>query len=317
MLRLFSIFFIFISACSSPANIQKKEVTIYQPPYSQSYNAEAMEGIKYYLKFIHGELSHTETEKSKKALNSLNIKVDNLQEILTKIQHGSSNPPHSFNDTLIPTQNLSEKLGEIRNQLTNISNTLYNHYNKNGLAEAIKSMGPIVAAFFVFIWGLLNLRSSEARARMVYITPLIDKSNRAIEDAYNGLASNIKPNNAEITKIIEPIIQIIPFLNEDSFVELVLQANEETFKLVEMCLPSSIKTEIQTSSLLNIFLQSNSPALANQQIVSTLHNQYNNALNDFLDYSRKKSPRHIFIKRIILLIVSITLISIYYCASII
>lgn len=313
MYRIFIFFFIFISACSAPAQVNKKEVTeLYTVDPLSARKLSSLESHLIKINFAIDEAFKEERKVGvdaktfKEGLGGIKLLSESFEDFRIQKYH---------NDITIASQQLGEKLDGIKNQLVNISNTLYNNYNKDSWKEVVKSIAPIVAGIFIFIWSLMNLTISEARAKMSYISPLIDKSSSAIVMAYEKIGKGSPLENEDITKIIEPIIRIGPFFNEDNFVELIIQSNEKAFVLMKMCLPSNIITEIESRDLLNTYLNSGVGSSTIQSIRTTLVSQYDSALNDFIRSDKKVAPLNVRVKRWLILFFSTGLLGVFYYAS--
>jgi len=210
---------------------------------------------------------------------------------------------------------INNRLFEIKETLIKISNTLHTPYKEKEWTESVKSILTPFAAILVFLWGLLNLRTAEARAKMAYIAPLIQKSSQAIESAYTKLTSNMKLEVGDISGIIEPIVKIEGFLNEKGLVELIVESNRKTFELARMTMPSNVLTEINERGLLTKFLSYISSATLPANMTKTLNSQYNSALTEVIGYDKKGTNPKVLLMRTAIALVFISVLLIFLFAN--
>lgn len=325
-MRRFVVFILFfMTGCTYPTSSSSTVITN-KIPASESGSAQAkenrsLEELYYGIRNIF----QVKQDANMKEIYNLKLQIIALQNSINYMRFKdipTSAPISSSTVAATPEQrtvyeneNLNYRLLEINNTLIHISNTLFKPYMEKTVADTIKSILPPLAAILVFFWGLLNLRITEARAKMSFISPLINKSSDAITAAYAKIGSSTPLENGDITKIIEPIVQIKEFLNEDGLVELIVESNYQTFKLAMMNMPSNIITEVRGRNILNFYLTSAAGQLNINNIQSILNDQYNTALSEVIEYKNKGVSLNTWIKRISIIVASISILSAYIYVS--
>ncbi|MBD8198201.1 hypothetical protein IFT35_14875 [Pantoea agglomerans] len=325
------VFFIlfFMTGCTYPTSSSSTEITN-KIPASESGSAQAKEN-RSFEEFYDGirNIFQVKQDANMKEIYNLKLQLIALQNSINYMRSkdiptststsipisGSTAAAPHVQRTIYENENLNYRLLEINNTLTNISNTLFKPYMEKTVADIIKSILPPLAAILIFFWGLLNLRITESRAKMSFISPLINKSSDAITAAYTKKENSIPLNNGDITQIIEPIVQIKEFLNEDGLVELIVESNYQTFKLAMMNMPSNIITEVRGRNILNSYLTSAAGQLNVNNIQSILNDQYNAALSEVIEYKNKGVSLNTWIKRISIIVASISILSVYIYVS--
>lgn len=287
MSKLFFILTLLLTACSSPAKNHDKEYKHVNGNKSSNIQMASIESHLHEINETLSKLSKTLKEESTNNTQLIKDGLKNLKLLSGKIDFESHQQGFNANELIIPSTTISNALRAIELQLTNISNTLSANNHQAGWEDIIKAFAPIIGGYVLAIWGLMNLATSEARAKMAFINPLIEKSSAAISVAYGKHASNIPLDNSDITNIIEPIVRIKPFLNEMNIVEFIIESNMKTFSLMKMCMPPNIISEINTKDILNIFLNSGQNSSTNSTIRTTLTNQYESAKKDVINHNKK------------------------------
>lgn len=325
-MRRFVVFILFfMTGCTYPTSSSSTVITN-KIPASESGSAQAKENRS--LEELYDGIRNifqVKQDANMKEIYNLKLQIIALQNSINYMRFKdipTSAPISSSTVAATPEQrtvyeneNLNYRLLEINNTLIHISNTLFKPYMEKTVADTIKSILPPLAAILVFFWGLLNLRITEARAKMSFISPLINKSSDAITAAYAKIGSSTPLENGDITKIIEPIVQIKEFLNEDGLVELIVESNYQTFKLAMMNMPSHIITEVRGRNILNFYLTSAAGQLNINNIQSILNDQYNTALSEVIEYKNKGVSLNTWIKRISIIVASISILSAYIYVS--
>lgn len=325
-MRRFVVFILFfMTGCTYPTSSSSTVITN-KIPVSESGSAQAKENRS--LEELYDGIRNifqAKQDANMKEIYNLKLQIIALQNSINYMRFKdipTSTPISSSTVAATPVQrtvyeneNLNYRLLEINNTLIHISNTLFKPYMEKTVADTIKSILPPLAAILVFFWGLLNLRITEARAKMSFISPLINKSSDAITAAYAKIGSSTPLENGDITKIIEPIVQIKEFLNEDGLVELIVESNYQTFKLAMMNMPSNIITEVRGRNILNSYLTSAAGQLNINNIQSILNDQYNTALSEVIEYKNKGVSLNTWIKRISIIVASISILSVYIYVS--
>jgi len=325
-MRRFVVFILFfMTGCTYPTSSSSTIITN-KIPASESGSAQAKENRS--LEELYDGIRNifqVRQDANMKEIYNLKLQIIALQNSINYMRSKdipTSTPISSSTVAATPVQrtvyeneNLNYRLLEINNTLIHISNTLFKPYMEKTVADTIKSILPPLAAILVFFWGLLNLRITEARAKMSFISPLINKSSDAITAAYAKIGSSTPLENGDITKIIEPIVQIKEFLNEDGLVELIVESNYQTFKLAMMNMPSNIITEVRGRNILNSYLTSAAGQLNINHIQSILNDQYNAALSEVIEYKNKGVSLNTWIKRISIIVASISILSVYIYVS--
>lgn len=325
-MRRFVVFILFfMTGCTYPTSSSSTVITN-KIPVSESGSAQAKENRS--LEELYDGIRNifqVKQDANMKEIYNLKLQIIALQNSINYMRFKdipTSTPISSSTVAATPVQrtvyeneNLNYRLLEINNTLIHISNTLFKPYMEKTVADTIKSILPPLAAILVFFWGLLNLRITEARAKMSFISPLINKSSDAITAAYAKIGSSTPLENGDITKIIEPIVQIKEFLNEDGLVELIVESNYQTFKLAMMNMPSNIITEVRGRNILNSYLTSAAGQLNINNIQSILNDQYNTALSEVIEYKNKGVSLNTWIKRISIIVASISILSVYIYVS--
>lgn len=325
-MRRFVVFILFfMTGCTYPTSSSSTVITN-KIPASESGSAQAKENRS--LEELYDGIRNifqVKQDANMKEIYNLKLQIIALQNSINYMRFKdipTSAPISSSTVAATPVQrtvyeneNLNYRLLEINNTLIHISNTLFKPYMEKTVADTIKSILPPLAAILVFFWGLLNLRITEARAKMSFISPLINKSSDAITAAYAKIGSSTPLENGDITKIIEPIVQIKEFLNEDGLVELIVESNYQTFKLAMMNMPSNIITEVRGRNILNFYLTSAAGQLNINNIQSILNDQYNTALSEVIEYKNKGVSLNTWIKRISIIVASISILSAYIYVS--
>ncbi|OXH80170.1 hypothetical protein [Pantoea agglomerans] len=325
-MRRFVVFILFfMTGCTYPTSSSSTVITN-KIPASESGSAQAKENRS--LEELYDGIRNifqVKQDANMKEIYNLKLQIIALQNSINYMRFKdipTSAPISSSTVAATPEQrtvyeneNLNYRLLEINNTLIHISNTLFKPYMEKTVADTIKSILPPLAAILVFFWGLLNLRITEARAKMSFISPLINKSSDAITAAYAKIGSSTPLENGDITKIIEPIVQIKEFLNEDGLVELIVESNYQTFKLAMMNMPSNIITEVRGRNILNFYLTSAAGQLNINNIQSILNDQYNTALSEVIEYKNKGVSLNTWIKRISIIVASISILSAYIYVS--
>lgn len=325
-MRRFMVFILFfMTGCTYPTSSSSTVITN-KIPASESGSAQAKENRS--LEELYDGIRNifqVKQDANMKEIYNLKLQIIALQNSINYMRFKdipTSAPISSSTVAATPEQrtvyeneNLNYRLLEINNTLIHISNTLFKPYMEKTVADTIKSILPPLAAILVFFWGLLNLRITEARAKMSFISPLINKSSDAITAAYAKIGSSTPLENGDITKIIEPIVQIKEFLNEDGLVELIVESNYQTFKLAMMNMPSNIITEVRGRNILNFYLTSAAGQLNINNIQSILNDQYNTALSEVIEYKNKGVSLNTWIKRISIIVASISILSAYIYVS--
>ncbi|MEN5020967.1 hypothetical protein [Pantoea agglomerans] len=325
-MRRFVVFILFfMTGCTYPTSSSSTVITN-KIPASESGSAQAKENRP--LEELYDGIRNifqVKQDANMKEIYNLKLQIIALQNSINYMRFKdipTSAPISSSTVAATPEQrtvyeneNLNYRLLEINNTLIHISNTLFKPYMEKTVADTIKSILPPLAAILVFFWGLLNLRITEARAKMSFISPLINKSSDAITAAYAKIGSSTPLENGDITKIIEPIVQIKEFLNEDGLVELIVESNYQTFKLAMMNMPSNIITEVRGRNILNFYLTSAAGQLNINNIQSILNDQYNTALSEVIEYKNKGVSLNTWIKRISIIVASISILSAYIYVS--
>lgn len=329
-MRRFVVFILFfMTGCTYPTSSSSTEITN-KTPTSESGSAQAKENRS--LEELYDGIRNifqVKQDANMKEIYNLKLQLIALQNSINYMRSkdiptststsipisGSTAAATPVQRTIYENENLNYRLLEINNTLTNISNTLFKPYMEKTVADIIKSILPPLAAILIFFWGLLNLRITEARAKMSFISPLINKSSDAITAAYTKKENSIPLNNGDITQIIEPIVQIKEFLNEDGLVELIVESNYQTFKLAMMNMPSNIITEVRGRNILNSYLTSAAGQLNINNIQSILNDQYNAALSEVIEYKNKGVSLNTWIKRISIIVASISILSVYIYVS--
>lgn len=325
-MRRFVVFILFfMTGCTYPTSSSSTVITN-KIPASESGSAQAKENRS--LEELYDGIKNifqVKQDANMKEIYNLKLQIIALQNSINYMRFKdipTSAPISSSTVAATPEQrtvyeneNLNYRLLEINNTLIHISNTLFKPYMEKTVADTIKSILPPLAAILVFFWGLLNLRITEARAKMSFISPLINKSSDAITAAYAKIGSSTPLENGDITKIIEPIVQIKEFLNEDGLVELIVESNYQTFKLAMMNMPSNIITEVRGRNILNFYLTSAAGQLNINNIQSILNDQYNTALSEVIEYKNKGVSLNTWIKRISIIVASISILSAYIYVS--
>jgi hypothetical protein len=314
-----------MTGCTYPTSSSSTEITN-KIPASESGSAQAKENRS--LEELYDGIRNifqVKQDANMKEIYNLKLQIIALQNSINYMRFKdipTSTPISSSTVAATPVQrtvyeneNLNYRLLEINNTLIHISNTLFKPYMEKTVADTIKSILPPLAAILVFFWGLLNLRITEARAKMSFISPLINKSSDAITAAYAKIGSSTPLENGDITKIIEPIVQIKEFLNEDGLVELIVESNYQTFKLAMMNMPSNIITEVRGRNILNSYLTSAAGQLNINNIQSILNDQYNTALSEVIEYKNKGVSLNTWIKRVSIIVASISILSVYIYVS--
>jgi len=325
-MRRFVVFILFfMTGCTYPTSSSSTVITN-KIPVSESGSAQAKENRS--LEELYDGIRNifqVKQDANMKEIYNLKLQIIALQNSINYMRFKdipTSTPISSSTVAATPVQrtvyeneNLNYRLLEINNTLIHISNTLFKPYMEKTVADTIKSILPPLAAILVFFWGLLNLRITEARAKMSFISPLINKSSDAITAAYAKIGSSTPLENGDITKIIEPIVQIKEFLNEDGLVELIVESNYQTFKLAMMNMPSNIITEVRGRNILNSYLTSAAGQLNINNIQSILNDQYNTALSEVIEYKNKGVSLNTWIKRVSIIVASISILSVYIYVS--
>lgn len=325
-MRRFVVFILFfMTGCTYPTSSSSTVITN-KIPASESGSAQAKENRS--LEELYDGIRNifqVKQDANMKEIYNLKLQIIALQNSINymRFKNIPTSAPISSSTvaatpeqrTVYENENLNYRLLEINNTLIHISNTLFKPYMEKTVADTIKSILPPLAAILVFFWGLLNLRITEARAKMSFISPLINKSSDAITAAYAKIGSSTPLENGDITKIIEPIVQIKEFLNEDGLVELIVESNYQTFKLAMMNMPSNIITEVRGRNILNFYLTSAAGQLNINNIQSILNDQYNTALSEVIEYKNKGVSLNTWIKRISIIVASISILSAYIYVS--
>lgn len=286
MIRLFFISIFFILSASSQAHESKNDLL-----HTESCSNNPGEKPR-----VHHITPSPSPHNDRLNLNALNL--NNFNIIIPTASYNSKSNEETFKTVnKTPNANVDDSLLGITNQLKDINATLINYNKKDSWESVVKPIIPIVAGFIVFMWGAMNLTSIEARAKMAFISPLIDASSRAIKKAHKkDIVSS-----GDITDIIEPIVRIEPFLNQYDLIELFIYSNEKTFKIMKMSLPSNIITEIRERNILNKYLSTETSSITDANVRNTLMNQYDSALSNIMKEGKSKAPSPItFIRGIII-----------------
>ncbi|RRZ95830.1 hypothetical protein EGK14_04565 [Erwinia sp. 198] len=176
-------------------------------------------------------------------------------------------------------------LSEIKTQLQKINDNqkeaVVQNQEKKG-EETLEQFKKLLLAsipFFLFLWGLINYRTSEARAKVATLAPLLEKASDAIKTASEKFNSSGSINENDLQEFTIPMLNLERALRDTTPTDYIIEQNNDAFKSIRALMPAKVVIEIKNKDLLSKLQLSLAANLINHvyigHIISELSRDYN------------------------------------------